>query len=98
MQKTYDEKYIEKKLVEKVKALGGRAYKFISPGNAGVMDRLIVLPNNKIGFAETKRTKGGRISKLQERQIAFLQSLGCIVGVVSTIQQIEGFLEKIQQQ
>lgn len=34
MDKTYDEKYIERKLVENVKALGGRAYKFISPGNA----------------------------------------------------------------
>lgn len=28
------EKELEKKLVEKVKKLGGRAYKFVSPGNA----------------------------------------------------------------
>lgn len=28
------EKELERKLVNKVKKLGGRAYKFISPGNA----------------------------------------------------------------
>lgn len=30
------EKDIEEKLRKRVKALGGRAYKFVSPGNAGV--------------------------------------------------------------
>lgn len=49
------EKHIESKLRKKVKELGGRAYKFVSPGNSGVPDRLIVLPNGKIGFAELKR-------------------------------------------
>lgn len=90
------EEYIEKKLVDKVKALGGRAYKFVSPGNSGVPDRLIVLPGGKIGFVETKRPKGGRTSKLQERQIAFLQSLDCKVEVISTIDQIDNFLDRLQ--
>ena len=49
------EKDIETKLRNKVKALGGRAYKFVSPGNSGVPDRLVVLPGGKIGFAELKR-------------------------------------------
>lgn len=35
MSKEYNEKYIEQKLVEKVKALGGRAYKFVSPRKCG---------------------------------------------------------------
>ena len=30
------EKYIESKLRTKAKELGGRAYKFVSPGNGGV--------------------------------------------------------------
>lgn len=95
MSKEYDEKYIEKKIVEKVKALGGRAYKFVSPGNAGVPDRLIVLPGGKVGFAEMKSSKG-RPSKLQENQIRFLRNLDCNVEIISTVEQIDKFLEKIQ--
>ncbi len=95
MNKTYDEKYIERKLVEKVKALGGRAYKFVSPGNSGVPDRLIVLPGGKIGFAEMKRP-GGRASRLQRNQIQFLRNLDCKVEILSTVEHIEKFLEKLQ--
>lgn len=51
------EKRIEAKFREKIKSLGGRALKFISPGNAGVPDRLVILPGNKIGFAELKRPR-----------------------------------------
>ena len=49
------EKDIESKLKNKVKKLGGRAYKFVSPGNSGIPDRLIILPGGKVGFAELKR-------------------------------------------
>ena len=38
------ENELEKKLRDKVKKLGGKAYKFVSPGNAGVPDRLVFLP------------------------------------------------------
>ena len=95
--KEYSEEYLEEKLVKKVKALGGRAYKFISPGNSGVPDRLIVLPGNKIGFAEMKRSKGGRISNLQKAQIRFLRSLDCNCEVLSSLNQIDAFIEKLQQ-
>ena len=39
------EKDIEKILVGEVKKLGGRAYKWVSPGNDGVPDRIVVFPN-----------------------------------------------------
>ena len=38
------EREIEKKLVDGVRKLGGRAYKFVSPGNDGVPDRIVVFP------------------------------------------------------
>lgn len=95
MNKVYDEKCIERKLVEKVRTIGGRAYKFVSPGNAGVPDRLIILPGGKIGFAEMKRP-GGKASKLQENQIRFLRNLDCDVEILSTTEHIDKFLEKIQ--
>ena len=38
------ESELELRLVHGVSRLGGRAYKFVSPGNVGVPDRLVVLP------------------------------------------------------
>lgn len=92
----YTEKYIEQKLVEKVKKLGGRAYKFVSPGNIGVPDRLVVLPENKVGFVEVKR-QNGRLSKLQKNQLEFLKSLGCKTFVLWNINEIDQIIEKIQK-
>lgn len=45
---------IERRLVQGVKKLGGRAYKFVSPGNVGVPDRLVVLPGGVVLFVEVK--------------------------------------------
>ena len=38
------EKDIEKILVAEVRKLGGRAYKWVSPGNDGVPDRIVIFP------------------------------------------------------
>ena len=67
---------VEKYLVQGVKQVGGRAYKFVSPGNSGVPDRLVVLPGGRIEFVELK-TETGRLSKLQRHQIKLLNELGC---------------------
>lgn len=90
------EKDIESKFRKKVKELGGRAYKFVSPGNSGVPDRLVVLPDEKIGFAELKRP-GGKARQLQERQIAFLQKLGFIVKVIDSVEDIEKFIQEVME-
>lgn len=89
------EKRIEEKLRIKVKQLGGKAYKFVSPGNAGVPDRLVVLPGGRIGFAELKRP-GGTTRKLQDRQIAFLRKLGFVVEVVNSEEDIENFMKEMR--
>ena len=62
------EKDIEKILISEIKKLGGKAYKFISPGNSGVPDRIVVLPGGKIMFVELK-TKTGSLSVLQSVQV-----------------------------
>ncbi len=90
------EKELEKKLVAKVKKLGGKAFKFVSPGNAGVPDRLVILPGNKIGFAEMKRP-GGKTKKLQDKQINFIKSLKCFVMVVDSEEKIDRFIERLQE-
>ena len=72
------EKDIERFLVNGVKKLGGVAYKFVSPGNAGVPDRLIVMPGGRVYFVELK-TDAGYATVLQKRQMDRLLRLGCDV-------------------
>lgn len=59
------EKHIEAYLVRKVKDLGGVAYKFVSPANRGVSDRVVCLPDGSTWFVELK-APGGRLSPLQK--------------------------------
>lgn len=48
------EKAIEQKFVAAVKAAGGLAVKFTSPGFDGVPDRMALLPDGKMAFVEVK--------------------------------------------
>ena len=59
------EKQIEAYLVKRVKALGGVAYKFVSPAHRGVADRIVCLPGGVVWFIELK-TADGRLSPLQQ--------------------------------
>lgn len=86
------EREVEESLAKGVKKLGGRAYKFVSPGNAGVPDRIVILPGGKIIFVELKRP-GGKTTALQDVQIQRLQDLGCDVGIVSSLQEVKDCLE-----
>ena len=84
------EKAIEKRLVTKVRAMGGDAVKFVSPASSGWPDRIVVLPGNRIVFVELKTTKG-KLSELQKHRIAFLQSMGCDVRVMYGVDDVEAF-------
>ena len=48
------ERDVEKYLVRQVKSLGGKAYKFSSPSNKAVPDRICCFPGNRIKFVELK--------------------------------------------
>lgn len=85
------ESELEARLVRGVKALGGRAYKFVSPGNVGVPDRLVVLPGGRILFAELK-TDSGRLSRMQLHQIDELRRLGAEVWEVWGENGVRDFL------
>lgn len=72
------ERDIETYLRERVKALGGRAYKFVSPGNDGVPDRLVCLPGGRVAFVETK-APGKKSTPLQSKRQRELMALGGMV-------------------
>ena len=44
------ESTFERKLCEYIKSLGGKAYKWVSPGTPGVPDRIAILPGGRIIF------------------------------------------------
>lgn len=77
------EKDIEKRFVAGVTALGGKAYKFVSPAHRGVSDRLVVLPGGRVWFVELK-TEVGKLTALQEHFRREVQALGanyiCLYG------------------
>ncbi|MHB1652360.1 MAG: PDDEXK family nuclease [Desulfitobacteriaceae bacterium] len=89
------EKLIEQKLVRVVKAIGGIAVKFVSPGYDGMPDRLVLLPGAKIAFVEVK-TIGCKPRPLQIRRQVMLRDLGFLVYVLDDEKQIGGILDEIR--
>ncbi|MGG2044866.1 hypothetical protein [Burkholderia gladioli] len=89
------EKTVEAYLVERVRALGGTAYKFTSPARASVPDRIVILPPGRIFFVEVKRP-GGKLTRGQEREHEHLRRLGADVRVLDSIGAINAFLNEVQ--
>ncbi|AGK95613.1 VRR-NUC domain-containing protein [Clostridium pasteurianum] len=85
------ENVIESYLVKKVKEAGGRAYKFVSPGNAGVPDRLVLLPGGKIAFVELK-APGRKPTALQTVQQKRISDLGFRVYVIDNKKAVDNFI------
>ena len=91
------EKIIEKELVARVKAMGGIAPKFTSPGFDGMPDRLVFLPHGRMGFVELK-APGKKQRALQMARHKLLRRLGFKVYVIDEINQIDGVLEEIDHE
>lgn len=89
------EKQIEQKLTLMVKSAGGIAPKFVSPGFAGMPDRLVLLPNGVFAFAELK-APGMHPRALQVARHEMLRRLGFRVYVIDGIEQIGGMLDELQ--
>ena len=89
------EKAIERKFVAAVKAAGGIAPKFVSPGLDGMPDRLALLPDGKAAFVEVK-APGQKPRPLQLARHRLLRRLGFRVYVLDDERQIGGMLGEIQ--
>lgn len=88
------EREIEKYLVDRVRGMGGMAFKFVSPGCTGVPDRLVVLPEGKIGFLELK-TPGEKPRKEQYHRIRQLRELRCYADVADSREDVDRFLHSL---
>ena len=90
------EQRIEQKLVKAVKASGGLCLKFVSPGMAGMPDRLVLLPGGRIGFVEVKAP--GKVPRpLQAARHAQLRKLGFKVYVLDDPAQIPDILKRLEK-
>lgn len=69
------EKEVEQYFDWVVQRNGGRTYKFRSPSQRGVADRIACLPNGTTWFVELKKP-GGRLSKLQGLFAEDMRQLG----------------------
>ena len=91
----YEEKTIEKKLVEAVKEAGGIAPKLIYPGLSGLPDRIVLLPGGGMVLVEVKVP--GKVPRpLQEARHRMLRHLGFLIYVLDDKQQNRGCLMKYE--
>lgn len=84
---------IERLLEHSVETAGGKAFKFTSPGNAGVQDRLVLL-DGRAYFVEVK-APGKELRPLQRYRQRQLQKLGFEPYVIDSAAGVKEFVEAI---
>ena len=88
------EKFVEQRLVKKVKTAGGICPKLVSPGMDGMPDRMALLPGGRIGFVELK-APGKKPRTLQLLRHRILRNLGFKVFILDDPEQIPGIIDEI---
>lgn len=86
------ESVIEKYLVKRCKEEGWLCYKFSSPAQRGVPDRIVCMPRGTVVFVEVKQ-ENGVLSKLQEVCHEELLKLGQFVTVVWSKEDVDHFIK-----
>lgn len=87
------ERDVERQLIDEVKKRGGLCEKWIS-GTVGWPDRIVILPDGKVGFVEVKRP-GEKPSPIQIYRHEKLRQLGVVVYVLDHPDKIGGILDGI---
>lgn len=89
------EKELERKVRVECKKRGGLCFKWVSPGEVGVPDRVCIFPGGRVIFLELKRP--GRKDGLSPRQrkiIRLLRSLGCEAWVINDLTE---FIRRLEE-
>ncbi|MBP5162939.1 MAG: VRR-NUC domain-containing protein [Spirochaetales bacterium] len=89
------ERDIERQFRDMVKAYGGLALKLVCPGFDGMPDRLILMPEGRVSFAEIKRP-GAVPRPLQEARHRMLRNLGFQVFVIDSLEKAKEVTDAIQ--
>ncbi len=89
------ESSVETHLDRKVTELGGLTRKWVSPGRAGVPDRIVILDGH-VYFVEVK-TEDGSVSSVQQREMGRLKGAGANVCVVYGRGDVDLFVEYLKE-
>lgn len=90
------EKELESYFIDGLKEIGCLVFKFVSPGNAGVPDRIVISKTGGVYFVELKRP-GEKVRKLQEVCIRRLREHKVWAGVVSTRAEVDKFCQMVYE-
>lgn len=73
-------------------------HKFVPDQDPGMPDRIILLPDERVVWVETKKPKGGRVSELQRYRHRKLREAGHRVEVVLTKEQAKDLVVNLAQE
>jgi streptogramin lyase len=90
------EKTIEEYLTWAVERIGGVTFKFRSPSQRGVADRIVCLPNGETWFIELK-TDSGRLSPLQKVFASVMQQTNQKYKVLWSTEQVDAFVASVSR-
>lgn len=85
---------VERSFCERLKKAGCLVYKFVSPGTAGVPDRIIITPDFRVVFVELK-TETGKLRGEQRLQIKKLKDHGQDVRVLHGSDEVDKFVREV---
>lgn len=95
------ERYFKKRCMIELR---GHCLKFVSPGNDGVPDRIILVPGGIVAFAELK-APGKKPRPSQKHWLKSLDRMGFLTYVIDTkvkanlaIKELKAFQDAVQEQ
>jgi Holliday junction resolvase len=89
-----EESRLEHRLKREIKERGGKALKFTSPGEAGMPDRIVLLPGGRAVFVEMKAPSKAPRS-LQRKRAEELKAMGFSVYCLDSVAAINNFIMEV---
>jgi len=89
------ESVLERRLVREVKAIGGLAPKWVSPGSRGVPDRIVILPDGRTLYVEMK-APGKQLDPLQAKWAKRLLGMGHKHYNIDSNEDIDRFIAEVR--
>ena len=88
------ERDVERYFKAQLEKRGALVFKFVSPGQAGVPDRVVLLPGGRVVFAEMK-APGEKPRPLQRAVFARMARAGHPVYIIDSREAVKRFMEEV---
>ncbi len=88
------ERDVERYFKAQLERRGALVFKFVSPGQAGVPDRVVLLPGGRVVFAEMK-APGEKPRPLQRAVFSRMARAGHPVYIIDSREAVKKFMEEV---